>query len=81
MVRAKFLLQISGGFSQLLSFKGRGYIVRLKVGLTIRDLTHQAGLEGFQFSPTAEITENICRCGIAVISWSSLKSCLLQCLH
>ena len=61
MLRADLLLESFGGLDQPVVLKGRRYVVRLEVSLTVRGQTDQAGLHGFLFPPSAEIALHVSR--------------------
>ncbi|KAG9329788.1 hypothetical protein JZ751_029585, partial [Albula glossodonta] len=90
VMRADLLLQVSSGLDQFVLLKSRRFIVRLEVSFAVRGQTHQTGPDGFELSPSADITRHVSsaditrhvsRSSVTVSRRSSLESCLLQFLH
>ncbi|KAG9328795.1 hypothetical protein JZ751_010635, partial [Albula glossodonta] len=81
MLRADLLLQASCGFNQFVRLPSIEFIMKNQITFTVRGQTHQTGLDGFVFPPSADITHNVSRSGVTVSRRSSLESCLLQFLH
>ncbi|KAG9331979.1 hypothetical protein JZ751_016255 [Albula glossodonta] len=58
------ILKVSSGLDQFVLLKSKRLIVRLEVSFTVRGQTHQTGLDGFELSPSAEITRHVSRSSV-----------------
>ena len=69
MTGAHLLLQLVGGWDQLVLLQHRGVVVGLEVSLTVRGQTHQTGHESFATSgSSAEITGHVFWSGVELSS-------------
>ena len=78
---ADVVLKVSCWFHQLVSLQPWNFIVTLEVILTVRNLTHQTGLDGLHLPPLTDITAHVFKSSITVVRGSVSQSCSLEILH